>query len=256
MRRPSFPFARAGVSAVILVASIQGVAYAAARLNEPPARATPAGNDNQVDCNGTGTMGVRGLPVGATAMAVRVNDVDSFGCIQIAVFDGTSRLGNIVQQVDNNATTREVTFADVPIPVGCRGGKTCTIHMRQLLVADAGACPAAVDALGTGALGNRYSCGDFRVQQPALPDAAVPDSATPESDSGPATPGVDSSFTPIPEPTGEGGTVRVSGLNPSDAESEGCSVSNVGAHGTVFGTLGAVGAAVAGLVMMLRRRRR
>jgi len=256
MRRPSSSFVRAGVSAVLVLASLPGVAFAGARLADPPARNTPAGNENTTDCNGTGTMNVKTLPEGATAMQVRITDVDNFGCFQVAIFDGTSRLGNIVQQVDNNATSRDVTFADVPIPGSCRNGKTCTVHTRQLLVADAGACPADTASLGTGALGNRYSCGDFRVAQPAAPDASRPDSATPTDPDSGAPPGPTAPpFNPLPEPVGEAGTVQVSGLSPSDAQSEGCSVSTLGAHGTVFGTAGALGLAVAGAAIVARRRR-
>lgn len=249
MRRSSRFFARAGVTALAVLAVAQGAAFAKARLTEPPARTNPAGDDVQTDCNGTGTMNVRNLSEGATAMQIKVNDVDSFGCIQVAFFDGTTLVGDVQQQVDNNPAQREVTFANVPIPPTCRTGKTCTVHMRQLLAADAGACPGT-PMLGNGALGNRYSCGDFRVQQAPPPDANVPDAAPPPADGAPPP----DPFVPIPEPVGDSGVVKVSGLAPGDAEAEGCAVGVVG-QGGFFGAGGALVAGIAGLVLVARRRR-
>jgi hypothetical protein len=180
-------------------------------------------------------------------------DNDSVGCIQIAVFDQGTRVGDVMQQVDNVGTAREVTFSDVPIPASCRDGRRCTIHMRQLLVADAGACPPAT-GLGTGALGNRYSCADFRVAQPDL-DAGGDTALPPESDG--STPGVDSGFVPLPPPSsGDGGVVRVAGLDPSNAESESCAVVAPGDPRVGLGAVSGLGLATLGLVLAARRRRR
>ena len=245
-----------GLGLVVLgsFALSQSSAFAKAKLEDPPPQGSRAtGDDVAVDCDGTNGNASKTFPEGATAITVRVSDVDSFGCIQIAVFDGTTRLGTIAQMVDNQPTARTVDFPGVAIPPGCRTGKRCTIHMRQLLTADAGACPAG-DALGNGALGNRYSCGDFRVAQPAVPDAAAPPDPVADSSTPAPNPGQDSGFTPIPVPEGTGGG-KVSGLNPKDAESEGCSVGNVGAQTTVWGTATAFAGIVAMVGLGLRRRR-
>jgi hypothetical protein len=215
------------------------------------------------DCTGAGAGAPKSFPEGATALTVKVLDGvgdNSVGCFQVAVFDGTTQVGPIFQVTDDQAAAaaRTVDVANVAIPTACRGGRTCTIHLRQLHNAAAG---CAGTTLATGTVGTFYSCGDFRVRQPAPPpDASVPVDASPPPVTGdssttpPPTPGQDSGFTPIPVPDGTGGA-KVSGLNASDAESEGCSVGNVGAQTTVWGTAGAFAGIVAMVGLGLRRSR-
>ena len=254
-----------GLAVTLGVVMFAGLAQGRARLDDPPPRAML---DNvTTDCTGVGAGTPKTFPEGATAITVRVADSagdGSLGCFQIAIFDGTTRLDGIYQVTDDQVAAA-VRFIDVPnvaIPNGCRNGKTCTVHLRQLQNVAAG-CQAGATALGTGATATYFSCGDFRVRQPPVPDAAPPvvvDAAkpptpTPDSSSPPAAE-VDSGFTPIPVPEGEGGVVRVSGLSPGDAESEGCSVSQLGAQTTVWGGSSAAAVALAGFVLANRRRRR
>lgn len=246
------------------VSTLTGLAHAKAQLNSPTPRV--ANDSITTTCDGSGAGTPQSFVEGATALTVKVSDgVNdmSVGCFQVVIFNGTTQVGSIFQATDDQAAVaaRTVDVANVTIPTGCRGGNTCTVHMRQLVNAAAG-CPTAPAALGTGATATFYSCGDFRVRQPQPPpdastpvDAAVPppqgDSSTP-----PPSPTNDSGFTPIPVPEGDGGVVRVSGLNPDDATSEGCAIANVGAQSTVWGATGVGAMAVAGLVLGLRRRRR
>lgn len=254
-----------GLAVTLAVVMLAGLAQGRARLEDPPPRVM---TDNvTTDCIGMAAVNPKLFPEGATAITVRVADSagdNSLGCFQIAIFDGTTRLDGIYQVSDDQAAvaTRLVDVPNVAIPSGCRGGRTCTVHVRQLQNVAAG-CQAGATALGTGATATYYSCGDFRVRQPPVPDAAPPvvvDAAkpptpTPDPTSPPAAE-VDSGFTPIPVPEGEGGVVRVSGLSPGDAESEGCSVSQLGAQTTVWGGSSAAAVALAGLVLAIRRRRR
>lgn len=243
-----------GTSAILVLLGLgvlSAPAFGKARISDPAPRNT--NDDNQTDCTGAGGSGGVRLPLGAVATTVKIMDNDSVGCIQIAVFDQATRVGDVMQQVDNVGTAREVTFSDVPIPASCRDGRRCTIHMRQLLVADAGACPPAT-GLGTGALGNRYSCADFRVAQPDL-DAGGDAAPQPEVDA--STPGVDSGFVPLPPPSsGDGGVVRVAGLDPSSAESESCAVTTPGDPRVGLGAASGVALATLGLVLAARRRRK
>ncbi len=255
-----------GLGLVILGAGItfSGSAVARAKLSSPPPRAATSGDNNTVDCVGMAAGQTFTYPEGASAITVTVDDGvgdNSVGCFQVAFFDGMTRIGEIFQAPDDTAAAaaRTVTVPNATIPTVCRtNGKVCTLHLRQLHNAAAG-CAANPTALGTGTAGTFFSCGEFRVRQPAPPDAAVPVDASPppvtgDSSTPSPTPGQDSGFTPIPVPEGTGGA-KVSGLNPSDAESEGCSVGNVGAQTTVWGSASAFAGIVAMVGLGLRRRR-
>lgn len=236
-------------------ALVPHVASAKVRVADPPSRSASDSLAMSPPCGGVPAGTPKVLPQGTTAMTVAIADGvgdGSLGCFQVVFLNPAGdQVGSVLQATDDMAATAARTV-NVPanIPGACQGGASCTVHVRQLVNPAAGCPSPAPSQPGTGTNATFFSCGDFRVEQPPpVRDAAAPDSSPPPA----PTPTATTAPTVIPLPEEDSG-VRISALNPADAETNSCAVGLLGAPQAPFFGLGLLGLASA--LAAARRRRR